>query len=44
MPGRTKKWKEFQGLEFGWVLQEAVGAGLVEVFETQSVGRGVRLV
>jgi hypothetical protein len=44
MPGRTKKWKEFQGLAFGWVLQEAVGAGLVEVFETQSVGRGVRLV
>jgi hypothetical protein len=44
MPGRTKKWKEFHGLAFGWVLQEAVGAGLVEIFETQSVGRGVRLV
>jgi hypothetical protein len=44
MPGRTKKWKEFQGLAFNWVLQEAVGAGLVEVFETRSVGRGVRLV
>jgi hypothetical protein len=43
MPGRTKKWKEFQGLAFNWVLQEAVGAGLVEVFETRSVGRGVRL-
>jgi hypothetical protein len=44
MPGRTKKWKEFHGLAFDWVLQEAVGAGLVEVFDTRSVGRGVRLV
>ncbi|KAK3310192.1 serine-threonine protein kinase 19-domain-containing protein [Chaetomium strumarium] len=44
MPGRTKKWKQFHGLAFGWVLQEAVGAGLVEVFDTRSVGRGVRLV
>ncbi|KAK4248000.1 serine-threonine protein kinase 19-domain-containing protein [Corynascus novoguineensis] len=44
MPGRTKKWKEFHGLSFDWVLREAVGAGMVEVFETQSVGRGVRLV
>lgn len=44
MPGRTKKWKEFHGLAFGWVLQEAVGAGLVEIFETRTVGRGVRLV
>ncbi|KAK4238290.1 serine-threonine protein kinase 19-domain-containing protein [Achaetomium macrosporum] len=44
LPGRTKKWKEFHGLAFDWVLQEAVGAGLVEVFDTRSVGRGVRLV
>ncbi|KAL2022731.1 hypothetical protein VTK56DRAFT_4812 [Thermocarpiscus australiensis] len=44
MPGRTRKWKEFYGLSFDWVLQEAVGTGLVEVFETGSVGRGVRLV
>ncbi|KAK4042579.1 serine-threonine protein kinase 19-domain-containing protein [Parachaetomium inaequale] len=44
MPGRTKKWKEFQGLAFDWVLREAAGAGIVEVFETRSVGRGVRLV
>jgi hypothetical protein len=44
MPGRTKKWKEFYGLEFCWVLREAVGAGVVEVFETRSVGRAVRLV
>ncbi|KAL2154931.1 hypothetical protein VTH82DRAFT_3607 [Thermothelomyces myriococcoides] len=44
MPGRTKKWKEFHGLAFDWVLREAVGAGMVEVFETQTVGRGVRLI
>jgi hypothetical protein len=44
MPGRTRKWKEFHGLAFDWVLLEAVGAGLVEIFETGSVGRGVRLV
>ncbi len=44
LPGRTKKWKDFNGLAFGWILQEAVGVGLVEVFETRSVGRGVRLV
>ncbi|KAL2879927.1 hypothetical protein SGCOL_004646 [Colletotrichum sp. CLE4] len=43
LPGRTKRWKEFYGLEFNWVLEEAMGAGLVEVFETRSVGRGVRL-
>lgn len=43
LPGRTRKWKQFHGLAFEWVLHEAVGAGLVEVFETGSVGRGVRL-
>lgn len=40
---RTKKWKDFYGLSFDWVLAEAVGAGLVELFDTGSVGRGVRL-
>lgn len=43
LPGRTRKWREFSGLAFDWVLHEAVGAGLVEVFETGSVGRAVRL-
>ncbi|GKT42301.1 uncharacterized protein ColSpa_02482 [Colletotrichum spaethianum] len=43
LPGRTKRWKDFYGLEFHWVLEEAMGAGQVEVFETRSVGRGVRL-
>ncbi|SPN97054.1 uncharacterized protein DNG_00570 [Cephalotrichum gorgonifer] len=42
LPGRTRKWKDYWGLRFEWVLEEAVGAGLVEVFETGSVGRGVR--
>lgn len=44
LPGRTRKWKQFYGLRFDWVLEECVGAGLVEVFETGSVGRGVRIV
>ncbi|MCJ1471882.1 hypothetical protein MMC13_000523 [Lambiella insularis] len=43
LPGRTRKWKQFYGLRFNWILEECVGAGLVEVFETGSVGRGVRL-
>lgn len=43
LPGRTRKWKDFSGLAFEWILHEAVGAGLVEVFETGSVGRAVRL-
>lgn len=43
LPGRTKKWKDFYGMTFDWILHEAVGAGLVEVFVTGSVGRGIRL-
>ncbi|KAJ1331317.1 Serine-threonine protein kinase 19 [Microdochium nivale] len=42
LPGQTRKWRQFNGLSFDWILQEAVGSGLVEVFETGSVGRGVR--
>lgn len=42
LPGRTKKWKHFYGLNFDWVLQECLGAGLIELFETHSVGYGVR--
>jgi hypothetical protein len=42
LPGRTKKWKQFYGMRFEWVLEECLGAGLVEVFETGSVGRAVR--
>lgn len=43
LPARTRKWRDFHGMTFDWILHEAVGAGLVEVFETGSVGRGVRL-
>lgn len=42
LPGRTKKWKQFYGLEFNWVLEECLGAGMVECFRTGSVGMGVR--
>lgn len=42
LPGRTKKWRQFYGLEFDWVLEECLGAGLVECFQTGSVGLGVR--
>ncbi|KAH9909363.1 serine-threonine protein kinase 19-domain-containing protein [Xylariomycetidae sp. FL2044] len=42
LPGQSRKWRQFYGLSFDWVLQEAVGSGLVEVFETGSVGRGIR--
>lgn len=44
LPGRTKKWKDFYGLSFEWVLLEAVGVGVVEVFDTRSVGNAVRLI
>ncbi|KAF2262525.1 hypothetical protein CC78DRAFT_554506 [Lojkania enalia] len=44
LPGRTKKWKQFWGLRFEWILEECVGSGLVEIFETGSVGLGVRMI
>jgi hypothetical protein len=36
------RWKDFWGVEWEWVLGQAVGLGVVEVFETGSVGKGVR--
>lgn len=42
MPSRTKKWKDLHGLNFDWALEECLGAGLIELFETRSVGMGVR--
>ncbi|KAL2808978.1 serine-threonine protein kinase 19-domain-containing protein [Aspergillus granulosus] len=42
LPGKTKKWKDLYGMSFRWVLEEAIGAGLIEVFDTGSVGPGVR--
>lgn len=44
VPGKTKKWRTFCGLEFQWVLEECLGAGLVECFRTGSVGMGVRAI
>ena len=44
LPGRTRKWKQFYGLEFDWVLEECLGAGLIECFQTGSVGLGVRAI
>ncbi|KAE9971739.1 hypothetical protein Vi05172_g13642 [Venturia inaequalis] len=41
LPGQTKKWKSFHGLQFDWVLEEAVGSGVVECFRS-GVGTGVR--
>lgn len=42
LPGKTKRWREFYGLRFEFVLAECVGSGLVEIFDTGSVGMGVR--
>ena len=42
LPARTKKWKRLNGLRFDWALEECLGAGLIELFETKSVGLGVR--
>ncbi|TVY71422.1 hypothetical protein LSUE1_G008523, partial [Lachnellula suecica] len=42
LPGRTRKWKLFYGASYEWILGECVGAGLVEVFDTGSIGRGIR--
>ncbi|KAL6873154.1 serine-threonine protein kinase 19 domain-containing protein [Trichoderma novae-zelandiae] len=36
------RWKDFWGVQWEWVLGQAVGLGVVEVFETGSVGRGLR--
>ena len=44
LPGRTKKWKQLYGLNFDWVLEECLGEGLVELFDTGSVGHGIRVV
>ncbi|KAJ5902360.1 hypothetical protein N7495_002888 [Penicillium taxi] len=42
LPGKTKKWKDLYGMHFNWIVEEALGAGLVELFETGSVGPGIR--
>ena len=42
LPAKTKKWRELKGVRFEWALEECVGAGLVELFDTGAVGLGVR--
>ncbi|OJD27648.1 hypothetical protein ACJ73_00957 [Blastomyces percursus] len=44
LPGKTKKWKELYGMNFRWAFEEALGSGLIELFDTGSVGPGVRRV
>jgi hypothetical protein len=44
LPGKTRKWKELYGMSFRWALEEALGAGLIEIFDTGSVGPAVRVV
>ncbi len=43
LPYQTRKWKQFYGLSFDWVVAECLGAGLIEVFETGSVGKAIRV-
>ncbi|GAB7349544.1 hypothetical protein MBLNU459_g0245t1 [Dothideomycetes sp. NU459] len=42
LPGKTKKWKSFYGMTFSWILEECLGSGSIECFQTGSVGLGVR--
>lgn len=42
LPVKTIKWKQLNGLSFDWIMEECLGAGLIELFETHSVGLGVR--
>jgi hypothetical protein len=41
---RNRRWREFHGLKFEWVLAECLGAGMLECFKTGSVGTGVRVI
>ncbi|KAI4161847.1 MAG: hypothetical protein LQ342_004538 [Letrouitia transgressa] len=43
LPSKTRKWRQFYGLSFEWVLAECLGAGLLELFETRSVGQAARI-
>ncbi|GFF31783.1 hypothetical protein IFM61606_07832 [Aspergillus udagawae] len=43
LPGKTRKWRELYGMNFSWALEEALGAGLIEIFDTGSVGPAVRV-
>lgn len=43
LPGRTRKWKQYYGMRFQWALEECLGTGAVECFDTRTVGLGVRV-
>jgi hypothetical protein len=43
LPGKTKKWKQFHGMQFQYIFEECLGSGAVECFKTGSVGLGVRV-
>ena len=42
-PARTRKWKQYYGIRFRWILEECFGTGAIELFETGSVGIGARV-
>ncbi|KAL9060339.1 MAG: hypothetical protein Q9162_000743 [Coniocarpon cinnabarinum] len=42
LPCRTRKWRQFYGVKFQWVLEECFGTGAIELFETGAVGLGAR--
>jgi hypothetical protein len=44
LPAKTKKWRNLNGLNFDWALEECLGAGMIELFETHAVGLGVRAI
>ena len=43
LPGRTRKWKQFYGMSFQWLLEECFGTGAIELFETGAVGLAARI-
>ena len=43
LPGRTRKWKQFYGVNFQWILEECFSTGAIELFETGAVGLGARV-
>lgn len=43
LPGKTRKWRDYYGLGFDFVLAEAVGSAVIELFDTGAVGLAVRL-
>ncbi|KAI9891849.1 MAG: hypothetical protein M1814_002414 [Vezdaea aestivalis] len=42
LPGQTRKWRHHYGLSFDWIICESIGRGFIELFDTKSIGIGVR--